>query len=574
MSFAPLSDDQLDELVKVAAAGSHATLAYRMSSVERMSVFNLSQCKDLLKALKEMFPREKVLLSGNKPEVIKRIVDLAPHVLPARLQHEYAPAASPPRAFAPSAARRIDNRELPPSVREAARFVPPQAASGGTFVQRSFDGTGVSEAAFRALQAPHWHIVEILGVAPVRYAYHAQSEVRVAFEWPPESKRAFDAERGQVRVQLRVMLVDGKEARFRIEHQLLVNHEQVPLPPAVVPRKNIADPHFAPVGVDVSQQFAGARAGGVVPVSFANSGQWSGVLVAQLVRSLPQQALTAVVPMASIEIEQRYDRAPGGVAGGGRRGDLEELSFTISLDDPLVLERIRIPVQGSLCNHFQCFDLETYVEFCLQRSTWNCPVCNLPAPHAKLFRYRSFMNVLDRFPDAKLVVCNPDGSYVAHDPEQAQGKYERSVVQKRKIQKTGKREAVEIADDGGNEKTLKHARTEDDPSSELPRAAAAAAAAAAAGPPPPLLPFESGYASSLSDASDGFPMPPGLDARPVWAPRAAAAPPAAASFVPANFSRPQEHQVQRAAANAAASASAAAAAAAKRAGSADDPIEL
>ena len=111
-----------------------------------------------------------------------------------------------------------------------------------------------------------------------------------------------------------------------------------------------------------------------------------------------------------------------------------ELSFTISLDDPLGLERIVIPVQSDSCNHFQCFDLEAYISFCVSRGTWNCPVCHGPASCQSLMRMRKFEQVLQDFPNAKLVCCHPDGTFSQHEAE-AQMKYERSVTQKRKIKK-------------------------------------------------------------------------------------------------------------------------------------------
>ena len=195
-----------------------------------------------------------------------------------------------------------------------------------------------------------------------------------------------------------------------------------------------------------------SRASNNVIVTFNNAMQWTGVCVAALVSPIPLEALSACVPYALPEIEARYSRSRDSSSSAG---DLTEVSFTVSLDDPLGLERIRIPVMGHRCRHFQCFDLDTYLEFCSQRSTWNCPVCSAPTPQSSLFRLRSFMTVLEQFPDAKLVVCNPDGTFQEHEAE-TQGKYERSIEQKRKIVKTSanKRESVHVIGEASPSKKM------------------------------------------------------------------------------------------------------------------------
>lgn len=42
---------------------------------------------------------------------------------------------------------------------------------------------------------------------------------------------------------------------------------------------------------------------------------------------------------------------------------------------------IDTPVRGINCNHGQCFDLNTYINFMynMQNRNWKCPICNKEA---------------------------------------------------------------------------------------------------------------------------------------------------------------------------------------------------
>ncbi len=458
MSFRLLSEEEIEQLALVVNATKDAFL-FRVSSAESLCVFNLPQLKDILKTLRVFFPREKLTLYGNKMDLVHRVVDVCSRCVPAHLLRRQlsapAPAASsvssaPPRSFE----RRLDNSMLP--LAAVARAQPQDAVP--LLAVRSFDGSGLSEEMFRACQAPNWHIVEILGVAPVRFTYSLpSSEVKTFFEWKKDSKECLVADRANTQVQLRVLLLDGgKDARFRVDHGLVVNYQLIHSPLVKPPRKNLTEAHFAPPGIDVSLPFMAAVAPGQVSVSFQNTSQWSGILVAVVARRVSIEALAAVVPFAPLERERMYERL-GRSEGGADGNDLTELSFTISLDDPLSLTRIVIPAQGPRCEHFQCFDLESFLQYSLEHSIWNCPVCNRPVPHKSLIRMQCFQRVLDNFPDTKQVICNPDGSFVAHEPE-AQGKYERNITEKRKMIKAGKREAPVVQVLLNDEPTLKRAK--------------------------------------------------------------------------------------------------------------------
>lgn len=54
---------------------------------------------------------------------------------------------------------------------------------------------------------------------------------------------------------------------------------------------------------------------------------------------------------------------------------IEEAS-RISLNCPISFTRIRTPVKGRSCKHFQCVDFENYLEINARRPSWRCPHCN------------------------------------------------------------------------------------------------------------------------------------------------------------------------------------------------------
>ncbi|XP_071730705.1 E4 SUMO-protein ligase PIAL2-like [Rutidosis leptorrhynchoides] len=56
--------------------------------------------------------------------------------------------------------------------------------------------------------------------------------------------------------------------------------------------------------------------------------------------------------------------------------DLIEGTSRISLNCPISFKRIKTPVKGHLCKHFQCFDFDNYVDINSRRPSWRCPHCS------------------------------------------------------------------------------------------------------------------------------------------------------------------------------------------------------
>ncbi|RYR10475.1 hypothetical protein Ahy_B05g078915 [Arachis hypogaea] len=56
--------------------------------------------------------------------------------------------------------------------------------------------------------------------------------------------------------------------------------------------------------------------------------------------------------------------------------DLIEGASRISLNCPISFARIKTPVKGCSCKHFQCFDFDNFINMNSRRPWWRCPHCN------------------------------------------------------------------------------------------------------------------------------------------------------------------------------------------------------
>ncbi|RDY09749.1 E4 SUMO-protein ligase PIAL2, partial [Mucuna pruriens] len=56
--------------------------------------------------------------------------------------------------------------------------------------------------------------------------------------------------------------------------------------------------------------------------------------------------------------------------------DIIEGASQISLNCPISFTRIKTPVKGRSCKHFQCFDFYNFINMNSKRPSWRCPHCN------------------------------------------------------------------------------------------------------------------------------------------------------------------------------------------------------
>eukprot|EP00835_Amoeboradix_gromovi_P004341 NODE_332_length_10744_cov_0.374072.p2 type:complete len:552 gc:universal NODE_332_length_10744_cov_0.374072:2189-3844(+) len=92
--------------------------------------------------------------------------------------------------------------------------------------------------------------------------------------------------------------------------------------------------------------------------------------------------------------------------------DVQFGDFNVSLNDPISLTRIQIPVLSSTCNHLQPFDLINFLIAQLQAPLFRCPVCHTSIGSLKLTITHfnippSLKNDLTRFPLSKYFKSDP-----------------------------------------------------------------------------------------------------------------------------------------------------------------------
>ncbi|KAJ3034963.1 hypothetical protein HDV00_004504 [Rhizophlyctis rosea] len=91
----------------------------------------------------------------------------------------------------------------------------------------------------------------------------------------------------------------------------------------------------------------------------------------------------------------------------------------VTFKDPLHGNRIRMPVKGEACTHFECFDLLNYAQGQLEAVDWRCPVCGLEfdAEGNNVVEDRVFGTLLEMYPEADSVLVHADGTYSVDEPE-------------------------------------------------------------------------------------------------------------------------------------------------------------
>lgn len=401
----------------------------------------------MLRCLKQWFPEEKIILGGNKAELCQRMLEIALKVMPARGGGGSNRFAGGEMAAAPvGRPRQISNAStLPPSfggsVGVGHNYVPPRATGPPVLAKPTFDGTGVDRARYLELQNPYSEVVDVLGVIPIRSGAGEVGKLMeqrfVVGGWTDELREAVRQKR--LTVQLRVFTTQGLDTRLDSKSRLTVNHERVEVEVRVPKyRKNLTEPHWTPVPLCLDRHFLNVHSGSVM-FSFFNEQLIHGVIVIQTARDVPRAAMIARV----LQRVSTPQAAAGQIGVGAASDELIETKYSVSLEDPIVRSRISTPVSGEHCNHFQCFDLETYLNSGTHNMCWNCPVCQRPTPVASLRVSRKFQELLEQFPDHSVVQCLADGVFVPFEPDKPTQKYVRSLAEKRKIDQAG-RQTIDI----------------------------------------------------------------------------------------------------------------------------------
>ena len=94
-------------------------------------------------------------------------------------------------------------------------------------------------------------------------------------------------------------------------------------------------------------------------------------------------------------------------------------SREVSLRCPLTLCKLRNPVRGINCKHFQCFELESFLDVYLARSTRPCPVCSVDIPLNQLTVDRFVLELIRQVsPDCLSVIFDKSGKWTTTDAQQ------------------------------------------------------------------------------------------------------------------------------------------------------------
>lgn len=93
--------------------------------------------------------------------------------------------------------------------------------------------------------------------------------------------------------------------------------------------------------------------------------------------------------------------------------EIEELSIIATIKCPVAGSRIQIPARSIYCNHFECFDLTSFLLLQQQATTWRCPICNETITYENLAVDDYMVDVLEKVKiyDIDDVEILPDGTW-------------------------------------------------------------------------------------------------------------------------------------------------------------------
>jgi hypothetical protein len=91
--------------------------------------------------------------------------------------------------------------------------------------------------------------------------------------------------------------------------------------------------------------------------------------------------------------------------------EIEEVTNSVSLICPLMIDRLQVPAKGVHCKHANAFDLKMFLQLAEQSFNWQCPICLKPLPETDLRIDHRMSAILKLAPDhADEVQFLPDGS--------------------------------------------------------------------------------------------------------------------------------------------------------------------
>ncbi|CAK8541396.1 unnamed protein product [Lathyrus sativus] len=108
--------------------------------------------------------------------------------------------------------------------------------------------------------------------------------------------------------------------------------------------------------------------------------------------------------------------------------DIIEGASRFSLNCPISFTRIKTPVKGRSCKHFQCFDFDNFIKINSKRPSWRCPHCNQNVSYTDIRLDRNMIEILEKVGENIVeVTVHADGSWQPvlendHDVDKIQNK--------------------------------------------------------------------------------------------------------------------------------------------------------
>lgn len=125
-------------------------------------------------------------------------------------------------------------------------------------------------------------------------------------------------------------------------------------------------------------------------------------------------AFMSIVPPSSLPVPEDYVQPDTALLCSELDSEIIEGPSRISLNCPITYRRIKTPVKGQLCKHYQCFDLSNYVELNSKRPSWRCPHCNQSVCFTDLrVDQRMAKVLLEVGENVSEVIISADGSWTA-----------------------------------------------------------------------------------------------------------------------------------------------------------------
>eukprot|EP01113_Clastostelium_recurvatum_P043310 TRINITY_DN7136_c0_g1_i3.p1 TRINITY_DN7136_c0_g1~~TRINITY_DN7136_c0_g1_i3.p1 ORF type:complete len:491 (+),score=130.87 TRINITY_DN7136_c0_g1_i3:15-1487(+) len=394
-----------------------STIRSAFADPKNLGRFKVEELKSIIRYLRDC-GYNRLTLTGLKSELASRIVNSVYTIIPAATpapspapapssssyslppsQPSYTPASSSSSLPATSTYRPSSStlaalstqHAIPPPPRLASTPIP------APIIQHPFGNTQ-----FDLRQSPFFEQISVIATHPFETYPH-----RCFFTLTQDHMHKIKNE--AMRLHLRFFMpTQSADIPWNTDVSVTVNHRPVDSKPLArkIRSKTYSDPFIMVTPLDIT---APAKLD-MNTLEFSHPGV-KGTVVVQLVRPRAPEAIASRVIRTPRQDPSRW-------LSSGQDDEIAEVNCNVSLRCPLSHARISLPAKGQHCKHIQCFDLMSYVSYCVQQQLWQCPVCNRSVPLHDLRIDSNFEDILQgaKHTDAQHVVLAPDGSWKVPAP--------------------------------------------------------------------------------------------------------------------------------------------------------------